>query len=188
MTASRQRLLALGLLAVAIGLAWLIVIQPVADAFSAQRDAIDDLHGQLAAYEARIALKPAVEMRLAEIKRHEASNTGLIAGDSPELAASNIQNMVKAVIESDAGQVRSAQNLAPTTADGFQRVEIQYDASIPIGRLKDVAYRLETSVPYLFLDGIDLRAPESWSAITVEGDTPLQVQWTVHGYRWTGPQ
>ena len=189
MTASRQRLLALGLLLVAFGFFWLLVVEPIADAFAAQQEDIAQSHQLLAAYERRIALLPVVKARLADLKSHESSATGLIGGASAELAAANIQNVVKALIESETGQVHSAQNLAPVTSDGFQRIEIQYDVSLPMTRLKAIAYRIETSTPYLFLDGIDMRAPENWQAPGLQLDPPnLEVRWTVRAYRWTGAQ
>ena len=187
MSASRQRLLALGLLLVAIAAAWAMVIEPVADAFADQRDAIAQSHQLLAAYTRRIALRPAIEAKLAQLQQHETTATGLIGGASAELAAANIQNVVKALVESEDGQVHSAQNLAPVTADGFQRIEIQYDVSLPMTRLKSVAYRIETSMPFLFLDGIDMRAPESWQSPGLQLDPPnLEIRWTVRGYRWAG--
>ncbi|MEI9886377.1 MAG: type II secretion system protein GspM [Rhizomicrobium sp.] len=187
MTASRQRLLALGLLVVALGLVWLSIVQPVIDAFAAQSEAIDRSHRLLSAYARRIALRPVVEARLAELKNHESSAAGLIDGGSAELAAANIQNQVKALIESEAGQIRSAQNLPPQTEGGFQRIDIQYDVSIPMTRLKSIAYRIETGTPYLFLGGIDLHAPESWESYGVLSDPPnLDVRWTVRAYRWMG--
>jgi len=189
MTPSRQRLVALGLLLLAIGFIWLAVIMPVSDAFADQQDAIDQSHQLLAAYESRIALRPIVEARLAELKSHETSNTGLIEGASAELAAANVQNLVKSLVESESGQVHSAQNLAPVTAGGFQRIDIQYDVSLPMTHLKSAAYRIETSTPYLFLDGIDLRAPENWESAGQQNDPPnLEVRWTVRAYRWTGGQ
>lgn len=187
MTDSRQRLLALGILLVAIGFLWLGVVEPIAGAFAAQDDEIAQSHQLLAAYERRIAMRPLVQARLAELKTHESSSTGLIDGNSAELAAANIQNLVKGVIESEAGQVHSAQNLQPVTNDGFQRIDIQYDVSIPMTHLKSVAYRLETSTPYLFLDGIDMRAPENWQSNGLTMDPPnLEVRWTVRAYRWMG--
>jgi hypothetical protein len=187
MTAARQRLLALGLLLLAIGFVWLVVIMPVTDAFAEQQDSIDQSHQMLAAYQSRIALRPLVEARLAELKSHETSATGLIGGASAELAAANVQNLVKGLIESESGQVHSAQNLPPVTAGGFQRIDIQYDVSLPMTHLKSAAYRIETSTPYLFLDGIDLRAPENWETPGQQIDPPnLEVRWTVRAYRWTG--
>jgi general secretion pathway protein M len=186
-TQQRQRLLALGLLALAVGLIWLLVIAPVIDAFAEQSTRADDLRLQLTAFKARIAMKPVVEMRLADMKKDEASSTGLIGGNSAELAAANVQNIVKALFESDAAQVRSAQNLPPVTTDGFQRIEVQYDVSVPMTRIKDVVYRIETGVPYLFLDGIDMRAPEDWQNTGLKIDPPnVDIRWTMHAYRWAG--
>jgi hypothetical protein len=183
----RQRLLALGLLTLALGLAWLLVVAPVMDAFAEQSARIDDLHQQLTAFKVRIAMKPVVEMRLAEIKKNQAAATGLIGGASAELAAANMQSLVKTLFESDAAQIRSAQNLPPTTADGFQRIEVQYDVAVPMTRLKDVIYRLESSNPYLFLDGVDLRAPEAWQSTGIAMDPPnVETRWTVHAYRLAG--
>ncbi len=184
MTASRQRLLALALLLVAAGFVWLLVIQPVADLFADQQDDITRSAQLLAAFKQRIAMRPVVEARLADLKKRETSATGLIAGASAELAAANVQNVVKTLVESQLGQVRSAQNLAPVTADGFQRIDVQYDVSLPMTRLKTIAYSIETSTPYLFLDGIDMRVPESWQAVDATSDPPnVEVRWTVSAYR-----
>ncbi len=189
MSPARQRLLALGLLLLAIGFVWLAVIMPVTDAFADQQADIDQSHQLLAAFERRIAMRPIVEARLAELKSHETSATGLIEGASAELAAANVQNLVKTLVESESGQVHSAQNLPPVTAGGFQRIDIQYELSLPMTHLKTAAYRLETSTPYLFLDGIDLRAPENWEIPGQPSDPPsLEVHWTVRAYRWTGGQ
>lgn len=187
MNASRQRLVALGILAAVLGLVWLLVIDPIAGAFAAQSDDIAEAHRLLTAYAQRIAMRPLLEAQLASLKQHESTSAGLIGGGSAELAAANIQNTVKALIESESGQVTSAQNLQPVTADGFQRVEIQYDVTLPMARLKNLTYKLETAMPFLFLDGIDLRAPENWQNAGIALDPPpIQVRWTVSAYRWTG--
>lgn len=187
MSEQRQRLLALGILAVAIGVVWLAVIEPIADAFAAQADDIAQSRMMLDAYARRIAMRPVIEARLADVRRNQNSAAGLVPGNSAELAAASVQATVKALIEAGAGQVTSVQNLTPATKDGFQRIDIQYDATLPMTQLRNVTYRIETAVPYLFLDGIDLRAPENWQGIGVAMDAPnLQVRWTVHAYRWVG--
>jgi hypothetical protein len=185
MSGSRNRLLALGGLLLAITGAWLLVVQPINDAFAAQDETIAAASRTLSAYERRIAMRPVIEARLAQARQNEASVSGTIGGSSAELAAANIQNIVKPIIESEGGQVRSAQNLPPVAAGGFERVDVQYDASIPLAKLKAIAYRIETSKPYLFLDTIDLRSGQD---ITSDTQTPadLQVRWIVRGYRWTG--
>ncbi len=154
------RALALAILFGAIALVWLFVIQPVTDAFAAQQDEIVQSRALLGALEARIAAGPLVAAHLAKMKAREASTAGLIPGKNAEIAAAGMQNLIKALIEGESGQIRSAQNLPPVDTDGFERINIQYDLSLPMARLRDVSYRLETSLPFLFLDGVDIQAPE----------------------------
>jgi hypothetical protein len=183
----KSRLLALGGLAAAFVAGFFLVVQPTWDAFADQDAEIAQSKLLLAAYEARIASQPLVEERLSELRQRESSATGVVSGASAELAAANTQAIVKALIEGEGGQVRSAQNLEPVTHDGFQRIDVQYDVSVPMTRLKDTAYKLETNVPYLFLDGIDMRAPESWQSEGAPNDPPnLEIRWTVRAYRWVG--
>jgi hypothetical protein len=189
MSPERSRLLALGILVLVIAALWLGVIVPVSDAFDSQAEDIARSHRLLEAYTRRIAMRPAIEAKLAETRTIQAvAATGLVSGASAELAAANVQGTVKTLIESGAGQITSVQNLAPANIDGFQRIDIQYDATLPMTRLRDVTYRIETAVPYLFLDAIDLRAPENWQqqgSATID-PPPLQVRWTVHAYRRAG--
>jgi general secretion pathway protein M len=166
---------------------FLLVVQPVLDAFADQDAEIAQSKLLLAAYESRIASQPLVEERLAELKLREASATGVIAGNSAELAAANLQSIVKTLVENEGGQVRSAQNLEPLRANGFERIDVQYTVSVPMTRLKDTTYKLETNVPYLFLDGIDMHAPEGWQSEGAPYDPPnLEIRWTVRAYRWVG--
>ncbi|MBL6940381.1 MAG: hypothetical protein ISS15_15620 [Alphaproteobacteria bacterium] len=183
----RNRLLALGILLLAVAAAWLLVIEPIAGALEAQDEEIAQSQRVLAAYERRVALRPVIEAKLAAMRLQQTASAGRVEGASAELAAATIQKGMKALIEGQAGQVHSAQNLPPVAADGFQRIDIQYDATIPMTRLKETVYRIETGTPYLFLDGIDLRAPETWQIGPYMTDAPgIDVRWVVHGYRWVG--
>src|SRR5215467_4757096 len=127
MSPSRQRLLALGILLIVVVLGWLLLVEPIAGAFAAQDEAIAQSHQMLAAYERRIALRPLIEQRLAEMSRNDASSAGTISGVNAELAAANVQKLMKTIIEEQGGQIRSVQNAAPVPADGFQRIDVQYE-------------------------------------------------------------
>jgi hypothetical protein len=185
--ATRSRLLALGILLTVVAAAWLAVAEPIAAAFAAQDEDIAQSHRMLAAYERRIALRPVIEAKLDGLKLQQTANTGVIDGASAELAAASIQSVVKALIEAQSGQILSAQNLPPVATDGFQRIDVQYEATLPMTRVKEAAYRIETATPYLFLDAVDIRAPESWQLGPYATEPPpVDVRWTVHGYRWVG--
>ncbi|MEJ0042262.1 MAG: hypothetical protein WDM81_08610 [Rhizomicrobium sp.] len=129
-----------------------------------------------------------VEARLAELKNHESSAAGLIDGGSAELAAANIQKPGQgADRKRKPGQIRSAQNLPPQTEGGFQRIDIQYDVSIPDDPAEKHRLSHRDRHALSFLGGIDLHAPESWESYGVLSDPPnLDVRWTVRAYRWMG--
>ncbi len=184
MTITRSRLLAIGILLGVLGVAWLAIAQPVLDAFATQDETIRKSRGTLAVYRRKIAMEPVLQARLAEVTRREAGLNDAIAGTSAELAAANIQNLMKSMADADFVQIVSVQNLPPVQADGFERLDVQYDMSVPMTRLKSFLYRIEASVPFLFLDGVDIRAPDNWQAAGMHADVPsLQVHWTVRGYR-----
>ncbi len=102
MTRSQSRLVALGIAALGLAARWFAIASPVLDAFAEQSARADDLRRQLASYEGQIALRPAVEMRIAELNRQTSGNAGLIDGKSTELAAAAMQTLVRPVIESQA--------------------------------------------------------------------------------------
>jgi hypothetical protein len=180
----RGRLLALSVLMGVFLAAWFLFVMPIAGAFADQSDGMDRSKRLIAAYQTEIASRKSLELQLSLIKQQETVSAGLIDGKNADLAAANMQNLVKAVIDSEQGQVHSAQNLPSSFFDGFERIAIQYDVSLPLNRLKDTAYRLETQLPYLFLDSIDIHMTEAWQSEGAANDPPpLQVRWTVHGYR-----
>jgi hypothetical protein len=184
----RSRALALGILAGVLAVAWLVIAMPILDAFADQRDAIAQSTQMLAAYQAEIAARPQIEAKFAVMNVTESSTGGLIQGRNAALAAANMQSLVKALVEREMGQLRSAQNLTPSSHDGIEKVAVQYDVSLPVSRLKDTSYRIETNAPYLFLDDVDIRMPESWQSEGAPNDPPpLEIRWTVSGYRRMAP-
>ncbi len=184
MTITRARLLAIGILLAGLGAAWLAIAQPVLDAFAAQDEAIGQSRETLAAYRRKIAMKPVLQARLAEMTRREAGLNDAIAGASAELAAANVQNLVKSMADADFAQIASVQNLPPVPAEGFERLDVEYDMTVPMTRLRSLLYRIEAGEPFLFLDGIDIRSPDNWQFADARAEAPsLQVHWTVRGYR-----
>ncbi|HEY2034725.1 MAG TPA: type II secretion system protein GspM [Rhizomicrobium sp.] len=183
----RNRMLALSILSGILAIAGFIILAPILDAFAAQRHEIALSAQTLEAYQSEVAARPQIEAQYAAMSTTEASLGAIVQGRSTALAAANMQGLIKSLVERESGQVRSAQNLTPSSSNGFEKVAIQYDLSLPLNRLKDTAYKLETGAPYLFLDDVDIRMAESWQSEGAPNDPPpLQVRWTVRGYRWAG--
>lgn len=162
----------------------LVVVTPVAAAFWAQNSDIGDLLQQLGSYRAEIAAKPALEAQLAELDRQGATVPGVIEGDTASLAEAQLQRQIKTVVEANQGTLRSVQALPAVKQGGFETIAVQCDLSVPMSRLKDLAYALTAHRPYLFVDEASISAPPSDPDNIRSHEQMLDVRWTVHGYRW----
>jgi Type II secretion system (T2SS), protein M subtype b len=180
----KTRTAALGALAVALALIALLVVAPIAAAFSAQDDETNDALHQLGVYRAEIASKPALEAELNDLNRKGASVPGVVEGDSVALAQAALQSQIKSVVESNGGSLRSTQNLPVTSQAGFEVIAMQCDLSVPQARLKDLAYAIGAHAPYLFIDEASITAPPADLDTPQVHDVMLDIRWTIHGYRW----
>ena len=185
--AQKQRTLALLVLALAIALAWLVFLHPLINIAIGESEEAESSLNLLARYQALEAARPQVEAELREMQQRNAAMSGLFEGKSAALAAAAVQSDVKTIVESNGGTVLSSQNIPPTAADGFEKIEIQYDISVPLGSLKNIIYQIETHTPFLFIDSVNMRMPENWQPGNGTGPAPaMEAQWVVRAYRWVG--
>jgi general secretion pathway protein M len=152
-------------------------------AMSAQADARADMRYRMAVYRAEVAQSPALASRLKDVRNRAQSEAGLLKESNAALAAAQIQSDMKAIAAANAGEIRSAQPLPATTANGFETVPMSYDLLLPLSHLRALAYAVETQTPYLFLDNVDIVAPQNGQS---DADPQLELRVVVRGYRWTG--
>jgi hypothetical protein len=165
------------------GIAMLIfaaVLLPAYALFAAQSDAAAQAQQELAALRARIAAHPALQTQLEALAAEENEAGAMLNGTNSALAAAAMQSLVKELVERHSGQLRSAQTLGSSSANGLEKIQVEYELSLPLGSLKSATYELETKAPYLFLDNVEIR-PELYA--TAGAPPNLHVLWTVHGYR-----
>jgi len=155
--------------------------------FGGQSADTDEAVHQLAFYRAEAALKPQLESQLQNLKQQAASTPGLIGNDSAALAQAQLQDEVKALVTQNGGEVRTAQIVPVSAVNGFQMIAIQYDIMVPMAKLRDLTYAIETHTPYLFIDEADIVSTQDYQSGDPASANPmLEVRWTVHGYRWGG--
>ena len=184
---TKQSGLALLILAGAVVIAWFIDLRPLVEIVTGDSEESEHSLMLLGRYQALEDARPQVEAELREMQQRNAAMSGLIEGNSAALAAAAMQSDIKTIIESNGGSVLSTQNMPSKIADGFEKIEIQYDLSLPLGSMKNVIYQIETHTPYLFIDHVTMRMPEGWQPENVDTPAPaLEVQWLIRGYRWVG--
>ena len=151
--------------------------------------------------EARIARKrQALETHL-DALRHtlRRAESGLLSGKTPALAAVEVQNMTKRIVEEKGAQVRSIRVLRPQEGEEGIYVGIPVQATVlsNIRQLKDVLYAIESSENLFHVRELRVRAvgrrkqeDQIQSTLTIEGFLcdPIyggnrnQVGWKAIGY------
>jgi hypothetical protein len=172
---------------VAAAVAALLVAGLIAFVFGGQSEETTDGVHQLAVYRAEVAMRPELEAALRQARQKAAAVPGLITSDSVALAQAQLQDEVKSIVTDNQGEVRTAQIVPATNVDGFEVIAIQYDLAVPMAKLRDLIYAIETRTPYLFVDDADIIAQQDLQSGDPQPINPmLDVRWTIRGYRWSG--
>jgi hypothetical protein len=110
-------------------------------------------------YTEYILEKPELEKKLAALQEmRKSEDTKLIEGQTPSLAAANLQNTVKGIITERGGTISSERVGKPEDTGNFRVIDITVDAVLPDARaLSDILYSIETRTPYLVVKELDTR-------------------------------
>jgi general secretion pathway protein M len=153
------RTLALTVLAAVAG-GYLLIIMPVLDAYRDNADAIEQAEILLQRQRALAAQRPLLLARIEEEKENAESMAGYLRGPSDALAAAQLQDRLKAVIEAAGGELRSTRILpaeAVEASPGTRRTALQVQMIVTIEGLAEVLYGLEAGQPHVLIDELSVR-------------------------------
>ena len=91
---------------------------------------------------------------------NRSSQAGYLTGDSETLVAAELQNLVRTIVERNGGRLESTQILPPVNEAAFRRVTLRVRMSVGVEGLFRILYDLESMLPYLFVDGLDIVSRE----------------------------
>jgi Type II secretion system (T2SS), protein M subtype b len=180
----KGRRAALAILAVGTLLLLTLIAAPVLSLFASQTNDLQGSINQLATYRAEIALRPLVESRLKDALKRSSTAPGLLHAANVALGAAEVESDFKSIVSANDGEIRSSQILLATKANGYEIVAIEYDLTVPMSRLRDLSYAVETHDPYLFIDHATISA--SQSSQSPAADFTLELRWTLRAYHWAG--
>lgn len=155
-----SRTVAIALLAIALLAGYRMIMAPVLNAFRDGKARIEQAEELLQRYEALAQQRPLLNDRLAEQEERAASAAGYLQGPSDALAAAELQDRVKSVIEAAGGELRSTQILPaeqPEADLGVRRTTLRVHFVVTIEGLEESLYELETGQPYLVIDDVTVR-------------------------------
>jgi general secretion pathway protein M len=136
---------------------------------------------QLSSYTALNQLRPKM-MQAVEILKAKETKKYFLKGATPGLAGADLQDVVKALIESNNARVFSAQLLPHKDDNGYRLVAVTISMSSTIQNLRQVLYAIESREPYLTIDNISIRSQVPSGFKPAPGGEPdMFIQFDVSG-------
>ncbi|MBS37981.1 MAG: hypothetical protein CMO26_18895 [Thiotrichales bacterium] len=167
-SARHRRSLALLILGLVLGLAYVVLVSPVAGLHAKGVDEIAELELQL---ERLTALSGDDHALHAEIERLGGLRTRgdySLAEHTASLAAATLQARLKSVIETSGGRMESMRVLTlPDLEPGLARIGVSTNAELSIEALQQAVHRLEIESPYVVIDELRVAARQiHWAGST----------------------
>ena len=182
LNAAQSRALALGLLLCALLVIAAVLAAPFILAHRHYDQKLESLKDRLGRYQRVAANRAELTRRLEQVRALDGRRFYLrIAG--PALAAGQIQELEKFIIESNGARLTSMQ-IQPHKDEGtYRRVAVSVQVLASIVAIQNILRTLESREPFLFVDNLNVRSLASEStkdAAAPEGG--LVVQFDLIGY------
>ncbi|MDP2827030.1 MAG: type II secretion system protein GspM [Sulfuricellaceae bacterium] len=181
LTPRQSTQLAVVLLLAVILLMSVAVSVPFIWAHSHYNQAIDEKTDLLNRYQRVGAMRQGLNDQIEAIKAKDARKLYL-KNTVPALAASEIQEAAKAVIESNGGKIVSMQIQEHKDDGRFRKIGINIQMAAGIASLQKIVHALETRQPYLIIDNMAIRNMV-WMAKSAAAANPdYTVQFDLSGF------
>lgn len=180
LTPKQSRFLAIALLASILGLVVLAIATPVLLLHRHYDVALEDLGDRLTRYGRVVAMRPEIESQL-KIAQAKRASRFYLKNSGPSLAAAEIQDIAKIVIEQHGAKLTSMQVLPHKDENEYRQVAVNVQLSGNFQTLHEVIYELENTQPYLFFNNVSIRSPLSYSSRNA-ADAELYVQFDLVGF------
>lgn len=151
------RLAAVSLLLMTVAAVYLLAIAPLVDSYRSNAEAIVDTRDLLARFERQAAARSDLEDRLEALRELVARQGHYLDGATYAVAAASLQDNVKAIVETQGGEVQSIQTMPSNANDDTGRVAIRVQSLMVVESLLYTLHRLEAGAPYLFVDNLEIQ-------------------------------
>jgi hypothetical protein len=178
-----SRIAAVGLLVALVGAAYAIAVASPLVRQERNAQEISHLQDMLARYRRVAAEAPRIRSAIEALARESEANGLYLQGSTDALAAAQLVEQLKQVVQESRGRVSAAQNLPVETADELQKVSVRIQFTGSIETVQRVLHAVETGRPMLFIDGLEIReTARSQYAEASDSDPGLGVRLDISGY------
>lgn len=154
---SRERLIALTLLILAVALVYMLMLAPLMALRQEYAESVDELEFRLERYRKIAAERPYWNKQVEDIKQHGRVSEQYISKDTPALASADLQTLIKETVNSSGGELISTQVVPEQQEEQLTRIAVRVRMNGSTKVLRDVLHAVETSQPMLWVDNINLR-------------------------------
>lgn len=186
MTREKSRQLALALLVAVVVAAIALVAVPVYLRHRHYDAAITDLTDKLGRYQRIAATRSDVARKLDAIRGKDARRFYL-KNTQPALAAAEVQENIRALIESSGGRLVGIGTPAAKDEGRYRQitVNVQFTANMPA--VRRILHSVESGIPYLFVENLMIRSQVNANHKPAPGQEPeMFITFDAHGYALTG--
>ncbi|WKJ88709.1 type II secretion system protein GspM [Methylomonas montana] len=151
-----QRWAALALLLLVVSAIILSVLLPLVTNWLDYREQKDDLLFRLQRQQTIAARRDSVAQNLELLHQQYQQQGYLSNSDTEALASAELQNIIKTAVTEAGGQLTSTQGMPGRTENDFVRIAVKVRMSGSIESLRTVLHSLDTNVPLLLVDQLDI--------------------------------
>jgi len=179
---TQSRALALGLLLFALIAISAALATPLVLVHAYYDQKIEDLKDRLSRYQRVAASREELTRRLEQMRALDGRRFYLKSA-GPALAAGEIQELEKSLIEANGGRLASMQIQPHRDEGAFRRAAVNVQVLGSIGTIQTILRALETREPFLFVDNLSVRSLSTDATKdAVTPDAGLVVQFDLIGY------
>jgi len=175
-TKGRNSVLFLLLLVVAVILAYQFVFSPLVASQKKVRDDIALNEKVLARYDEYIKSGKEIQEGLDQLKQQvEAVQAKLLPGETPQINAANLQEILKKLSEKNGIQIRSFRIAEPKEMTFYLKIPviIEINPTRSMASLAYFLYDIENYEKFLFISDLDLTAPNMRNPTEVQGSVTV---------------
>lgn len=179
---------AIGLALFALAIVYLLLFHGFITQHLAYAAEISDLKDAELRFRQIAAQRPQIESRLAEVRQFQAGANYFLPEDSFDLAAANLNSLIKQIIADKARdpqrcQLISSQNERPTAPEPYQRVVVKVRMRCDLDNLTEILYQLENATPFLFVIELNLYQQQMFQGGMPQPDLgDMDARFDVYGY------
>lgn len=133
---------------------YIIIIHPAISARFQFKQRYEELQFQFSKLGNAESKSHQLQMELDRLRAQETDKTGFLENKPDALAAADLQNHIKTLIESSEGNLVSTQVVSQKEVDVFPKVTVKVYLRGSIEALRNVLYQMDSNQPVLIIDNL----------------------------------